>query len=239
MGNIVLELDDVHTYYGQSHVLQGISLAVAEHEVVSLLGRNGAGKTTTIRTISGLTPPRAGRIRFRGREIAGTPPYAICRLGVKLVPQGRRIFPGLTVQENLLLALVGQPRVAKRSELGRIYERFPILQNRETQAAGSLSGGERQILAVARALLGRTALILLDEPSEGLAPLVVRSVMQTILEIRDKGVAVLLAEQNVKMALESCDRHYIIDKGRVRFSGRTDDILRSDEILHGYLGVSA
>ncbi len=236
----MLEVADIHTYYGQSHILHGVSLQVHRGEVVSLLGRNGAGKTTTIRSIMGLTPPQAGCIRFHGEEITHLPPHAIFQRGIKLVPQGRRIIPTLTVEENLKLALLKTTlRFDKRAELVRVYRRFPILGERRDQKAGHLSGGERQMLAIARALLGETRLVLLDEPTEGLAPVVVREVMRLIGEIKAAGVAILLAEQNVKMALEVADRHCIIDKGTVLFSGDTPYLKAHPEILTRHLGVSA
>ncbi|HED03487.1 MAG TPA: ABC transporter ATP-binding protein [Candidatus Fraserbacteria bacterium] len=235
---MLLQVQDIHTYYGQSHVLQGLSLEVGEREIVSLLGRNGAGKTTTIHSIMGLTPPRAGRILFRGEELSGQPPYQIFRRHIKLVPQGRRIIPSLTVEENLKFALL-MVRSDPRRELARIYEQFSVLQERRNQKAGHLSGGERQMLAIGRALLGKPALILMDEPSEGLAPIVVREIMRIITEVNERGVSILLAEQNVKLALETADRHYVIDQGRVRFSGSGEALRAHPKIMESYLGVAA
>lgn len=235
---MLLQVQDIHTYYGQSHVLQGLSLEVGEREIVSLLGRNGAGKTTTIHSIMGLTPPRAGRILFRGEELSGRPPYQIFRRHIKLVPQGRRIIPSLTVEENLRFALL-MVRSDPRRELARIYEQFPVLQERRNQKAGHLSGGERQMLAIGRALLGKPALILMDEPSEGLAPIVVREIMRIITEANERGVSILLAEQNVKLALETADRHYVIDQGRVQFSGSGEALRAHPKIMESYLGVAA
>jgi branched-chain amino acid transport system ATP-binding protein len=236
----MLQVEDIHTYYGPSYILHGISLNVREKEVVSLLGRNGAGKTTTIRSIMGLTPPREGRITFQDVEIAGRPPHEIFQLGIKLVPQGKHILPTLTVEENLRLAMLKTAREgSERQELERVYGKFPILKERRRQPGGHLSGGERQMLAIARVLLGRTALILLDEPTEGLAPLIVKEIKETIQEIKGEGVALLLAEQNVKMALEVADRHYIIDKGTVEFEGTTQQLRDSLGVLETYLGVTA
>lgn len=229
---MTLELNDINTYYGGSHILHNLSLKVGEGEVTSLLGRNGAGKTTTMRTIMGLTPPRTGSIVFREEEIAGLPPHEIFRRGISLVPQGRRIFPALTVEENLRLAII------KGGELENAYERFPILKERRRQRAGHLSGGERQMLAIARALVGRPRLILFDEPTEGLAPIVVREIRGIITGIRGEGIAILLAEQNVKMALALADRHYIIDKGEVKFQGSRKELEEKGEVLETYLGVS-
>ncbi len=236
----MLQVEDIHTYYGPSYILHGISLNVQEREVVSLLGRNGAGKTTTIRSIMGLTPPREGRITFQDVEIAGRPPHEIFRLGIKIVPQGKHILPTLTVEENLRLAMLKTAREgSERQELERVYGKFPILKERRRQPGGHLSGGERQMLAIARVLLGRTTLILLDEPTEGLAPLIVKEIKETIQEIKGEGVALLLAEQNVKMALEVADRHYIIDKGTVKFEGTTRQLRDSLGVLETYLGVTA
>lgn len=235
----LLELKEIHTYYGQSHVLQGLSLEVGEREVVSLLGRNGAGKTTTMHSVMGLVPPRTGSVRLRGEELRGKPPHEIFRRGVTLVPQGRRIIPSLTVEENLRLALIAIPtRVSVKEELGRVYRQFPILEERRKQRAGYLSGGERQMLAIARALLGRPRLILMDEPSEGLAPIVIREIAHIIREIKGTGVSILLAEQNVKLALEVADRHYVLDKGRVQFQGTREELEGNPQVMQSYLGVA-
>lgn len=233
----LLELKEVHTYYGQSHVLQGLSLAVGEGEVVALLGRNGAGKTTTMHSVMGLVPPREGSVCLQGEELRGKPPHEIFQRGVKLVPQGRRIIPSLTVEENLRLALIAT-RSSVRGELARVYKRFPILEERRNQRAGHLSGGERQMLAIARALLGKPRLILMDEPSEGLAPIVIGEIARIISEIKGTGVSILLAEQNVRLALEVADRHYILDKGRVQFQGTREELEANPEMMQSYLGVS-
>lgn len=235
---MILEVEEIQTYYGESHVLHGLSLLVDEGEVVSILGRNGAGKTTTIRSIMGLTPPREGSIRFKGAEITKKKPHETFRYGIKLVPQGRRIIPPLTVEENLRLAMVSAQVKDGREELDRIYSKFPLLKQRRGQKGGHLSGGERQILAIARALLGPTSLILMDEPTEGLAPFIIKEIRDTIEEIKRDGVAILLAEQNVKMALEAADRHYIIDKGAVKFEGPSDKLQQRQDIMESYLGVS-
>ncbi len=236
----MLRVEDIHTYYGPSYVLHGISLNVQEKEVVSLLGRNGAGKTTTIRSIMGLTPPREGNITFLGEKIARRPPHEIFCLGIKLVPQGRQILPTLTVEENLKLALLKADLEGSQKEtLGRVYEKFPILETRKKQPGGHLSGGERQMLAIARVLLGKTNLILLDEPTEGLAPLIVQETKDIILDIKKEGVAIFIAEQNIKMALETADRHYIIDKGKVAFEGSGPELTESRDVMESYLGISA
>lgn len=232
-----LEVKDVHTYYGQSHVLHGMTLDVHANEVVSLLGRNGAGKTTTIHSIMGMTPPRDGRILFDGNPINQKPPYEIFKHGIRIVPQGRRIIPVLTVEENLRLAALHAVNKNIKREIERVYEPFPILLERRNQRAGHLSGGERQMLAIARALLGKPRLILMDEPSEGLAPIIIREIAENISRIKQTGVSILLAEQNVKMALKAADRHYIVDEGVVKFTGTTAELEHS-ETIEEYLGVS-
>ena len=234
----MLELRDVHTYYGLSHVLHGISLSLKKGEVVSVMGRNGAGKTTLMRTIMALTPARTGQVHFGGSDITHLRPHQIFARGIKLVPQGRRVFAKLTVEENLRLAMVGGKVDDLAQQLRKAYARFPILGERKSQKVRGLSGGERQMLAIARGLLGNTMLLLMDEPSEGLAPLVVRELHDSILKIKGEGVSVLLAEQNTKMALSACDRHYLLEKGEIRFQGTTQDISRNGEVMMQYLGVS-
>jgi len=214
-----LEVRDVHTYYGESHVLQGVSLAVGPGEVVSLLGRNGAGKTTMIRSIMGLTPPSRGTVTLHGRPIAGLPPHAVCRLGMRIVPQGRHIFPALTVEENLRLALVGLEIARPAEEFEKMYRLFPILSERRRQKGGLLSGGEQQMLAIARALAGTPRMILMDELTEGLAPVVIKDVRRIVAEIAAQKVSILLAEQNLAFALDLATRHYVLEKGRIRFEG--------------------
>jgi branched-chain amino acid transport system ATP-binding protein len=236
----VLQVDDIHTYYGSSYILHGISLFVAEKQVVSLLGRNGAGKTTTIRSIMGLTPPREGDITFFGKRITRMPPYEIFRLGIKVVPQGRQILPTLTVEENLRLALLrADVEKSQKEALEGVYRKFPVLGKRRRQQGGHLSGGERQMLAIARVLLGKTRLILLDEPTEGLAPLIIQEIKDTILNIKREGVAIFIAEQNIGMAFETADRHYIIDKGKVEFEGTEQKLRESHGVMEEYLGVTA
>ncbi|MGA2958010.1 MAG: ABC transporter ATP-binding protein [Thermodesulfobacteriota bacterium] len=233
----MLELKEVHTYYGPSHVLHGINLSLKKGEVVSVMGRNGAGKTTLMRTIMALTPARSGQVHFDGSEITHLRPHQIFARGIKLVPQGRRVFAKLTVEENLRLALVGAKASEPALELKKAYARFSILEERKNQKVRGLSGGERQMLAIARGLLGHTSLLLMDEPSEGLAPLVVRELRDSILKIKGEGVTVLLAEQNTKMALSTGDRHYILEKGEIRFEGTTESISKNGEVMMQYLGV--
>ncbi len=235
----MLRLREVHTFYGRSHVLQGISLVLNQGDVVSVMGRNGAGKTTLMRTIMGLTPARSGAITLNDIEITNLRPHKIFSYGMKLVPQGRRVFPKLTVEENLQLVMVGQKVHQPAGELEKAYSRFPILRQRRYQKVKGMSGGERQMLAVARALLGKTHTILMDEPTEGLAPIVVKELYRIILDIKTEGITIFLAEQNVKMALISCDRHYILEKGEIRFEGSTEMILANQDIVTQTLGVSA
>ncbi len=233
-----LLLDEVHSYYGISHVLHGLSLEVKEKEVVCLLGRNGAGKTTAIRTIIGLTPPRSGKVLIFGEEIQGKKPYEIFRRGVRLIPQGRHIFPMLTVEENLKLAMVQAEIPDEKAELEKAYALFPVLQEKSRDRARNLSGGQLQMLANARALLGPARLILMDEPTEGLAPILIEQIGKTILGMKHSGKTVLLAEQHLRMALSVGDRHYIIDNGHLVFQGTAAELQANDEIKTTYLGVS-
>jgi branched-chain amino acid transport system ATP-binding protein len=230
---VILDVRSIDTFYGLGHILHGLSLGVAEGEVVALLGRNGAGKTTTLRSISGLTPPRAGEIRYQGRNIAGLKPNEVSRLGIALVPETRDIFSFLTARENLAIA----QRRGSRWQIDTVLERFPGLRERMPHKGRELSGGEQQMLAIARALLTGPELLLLDEPSQGLAPLVVNAVMSTILELKKERVSMLLVEQNAEMALRLADRVYVIDHGTVVFEG-TPAALRADrQVTTTYLGV--
>ena len=221
---MILEVRDVDTYYGLGHILHGLSLAVGEGEVVALLGRNGAGKTTTLRSITGLTPPRSGRIVYKGAEIAGLPPHRTSRLGIALVPETRGIFSYLTAHENLAIAR----RPGSRWSMETVLDRFPKLREVLDRKGRLLSGGEQQMLAIARALLTGPELLLLDEPSQGLAPLVVEAVMGTVRELKGERVSMLLVEQNAEMALGLADRVYVIDHGTIVFEG-TPAALRADE----------
>ncbi|HKX02150.1 MAG TPA: ABC transporter ATP-binding protein [Methylomirabilota bacterium] len=234
----LLELSHVETYYGDSHILFDLSLKVEAGEVVCLLGRNGAGKTTTVRTIIGLTPPRAGRVTLGGRDLVGLPPYRIARLGIGFVPEDRRIFPNLTVHENL--------EVARRTWGGgsasawtpqRVFDLFPILAERRRQLGGTLSGGEQQMLTIARTLMGSPALLLLDEPSEGLAPLVVETLSQQLTRLKASGLTLVLAEQNVRFVSELGTRVYILENGMVRYRGSMVDFLADEEARQAYLAV--
>jgi len=229
----VLQVDSIHTYYGESHVLHGVSLRVAPGEAVALLGRNGAGKTTALRSIVGFTPPRAGRVVFEGQAIERWPAYRIARRGLALVPQGRRIFAPLSVRENLLLGA--------RSEgwtLERVFALFPRLRERQAQLGGTLSGGEQQMLAIARALLTNGRLLLLDEPSEGLAPLIVREIGTTLQALKAQRLSLLLVEQNYHLALRVADRVYVMNKGQIVYQGTPAGLEADEEIKRRYLGVA-
>jgi branched-chain amino acid transport system ATP-binding protein len=219
----MLALDAVHAHYGLSHVLQGVSLSIEQGEVVGVFGRNGVGKTTLIKTVAGWVRPSSGSIRFNGAELAGLPPDRICRLGVGLVPEDRRIFPGLTVEENLRLGLMQAPHRGKAEAeraIGCTFERFPRLAERRRQMGITLSGGEQQMLAIARVLAGAPQLLLIDEPTEGLAPMIVDEIFALIAELRADGIPILLVEQNVMRALEVCDRFFAFERGAVVFEGR-------------------
>jgi branched-chain amino acid transport system ATP-binding protein len=228
----MLELIDVHTYYGDSYILQGISLKVEKGTIVSLLGRNGMGKTTTVRSIIGFTPPRRGVIRFEDEEIHRLPPYKIASLGIALVPQGRRIFPSLSVEDNLRLGMRN-----KGSSLETVYTHFPRLEERKRNYGSQLSGGEQQMLAIARALLSNPKLILMDEPSEGLAPTIVKSIGDIILDLKQQGIAILLVEQNVKLSLKISDYVYILDSGRIVNECEASVLEESEELQALYFGL--
>jgi branched-chain amino acid transport system ATP-binding protein len=232
-----LELQTINTYYGRSHILFDVSLAVQTGEVVSLVGRNGAGKSTTFRSIMGLTPPQDGRIVFRGGALRGLKPYQICRRGIGFVPEDRRCFPDLTVRENLEVAARREKETATPWNIDKLYGIFPRLQEREKNLGSQLSGGEQQMLTIARTLMTNPDLLLLDEPSEGLAPLVVAMLAEMILEIRKEGVTVLLAEQNLHFCAKVSDRGYVIDKGEVKYEGNMQDLLTNEEVKEKYLAV--
>ena len=235
---MILEVDSINCFYGLSHVIRGLSLRLDAGEIVSLLGRNGAGKTTTIQAIVGLVRPRSGDIFLMTSPITGRPPYEIYRRGVAWVPQGRRLFPNLTVTENIRLATLKTAQESRLNALTRAFDLFPILGERRETRAGSLSGGEQQMLAIARALVGAPRVLLLDEPTEGLSPAVVRDLMLVIRDIAAQGVAVLLAEQNVRVALSNASRHYILDRGEVCSVTTTAELEEREEIVARHLGVA-
>ena len=234
---MLLAVDGLNTFYGKSHVLRDVSFAVPAGEITVLLGRNGAGKTTTLRSIMGLTPPRGGAVRFKDREITGQPPHRVFRLGVGYVPEGRQIFPHLDVGENLRLA-TRRDGQRTRWTLDRIFEYFPVLRERWGQRGRSLSGGEQQMLAIARALAGNPELVMLDEPSQGLAPRLVRELGTLMVRLKGEGVTILLVEQNARMALAVSDRVLVLSKGTVVFAGPTTEFHRREAELKGrYLSV--
>ncbi len=228
-----LVVDTIHTYYGESHVLHGVSLTVAPGEAVALLGRNGAGKTTLIRSIVGFTPPREGRVMWDGAAIGGWPPYRIARRGIGLVPQGRRIFSPLTVRENLVLGAR-----AEGWTIERVFDLFPRLRERQDQPGGTLSGGEQQMLAIGRALLTNGRLLLLDEPSEGLAPVVVREIGGIAQGLKRGGLSILLVEQNYHLALRVADRVYVMNKGQIVWEGAPARLEADEAVKRRYLGVA-
>ncbi|HEX7216543.1 MAG TPA: ABC transporter ATP-binding protein [Methylomirabilota bacterium] len=229
----MLDVEAIHTYYGDSHVLHGVSLRVGPGEAVALLGRNGAGKTTTIRSIVGFTPPRTGRVVFDGRSIERWPSYRVARHGLALVPQGRRIFAPLSVRENLMLGARAQGWT-----LERVFALFPRLREREGQAGGTLSGGEQQMLAIGRALMTNGRLLLLDEPSEGLAPVIVREIGRILLALKAERLSLLLVEQNYHLALRVADRVYVMNKGQIVYEGPPAALEADEEVKRRYLGVA-
>ena len=231
----MLEVKDIHTYYGESYVIQGISLELREGEILTLLGRNGAGKSTTLRSIMGLEPPRRGQIFYRGEEITHLKPFEIAQLGIGMVPEDRRIFTSLSVDENLNIAIQGQRK--GRWDLQAVRELFPILYERRQHRGLQLSGGEQQILAIARALMGNPRLLILDEPCEGLAPIIIKLIAETIDAVSKEGVTIFLVEQNVEMTLKIAHRHYVIDQGKVIYTGSNEELSTNQEIRDKYLSV--
>ena len=232
-----LEVDDIKTYYGNIQALKGITIEVNEGECVTLIGSNGAGKSTTLRSISGLTPPRTGSIRFDGREISQLPPQEIVGQGICQSPEGRKCFQRMTVRENLELgAYLRRDHAGIREDIERVFELFPRLQEREVQKAGTMSGGEQQMLAIGRALMGRPRLLLLDEPSMGIAPILVERIYETIAEINQQGTTILLVEQNANFALEVSSRGYVLETGAVSLSDSSDSLRTNPDVQKAYLG---
>jgi branched-chain amino acid transport system ATP-binding protein len=233
---MMLKVRDLVTAYGLSTVIHGVSMEVEAGEIVCLLGRNGAGKTTTLRSIMGLTPPRSGRVAFKGEEITWRQPFEVARLGIGYVPDDRRIFGELTVEENLEIVR----RVTRRDgrwTIREVYQLFPVLRELRGNWGSGLSGGEQKMLALGRALMGNPTLLILDEPSEGLSPLMVRSLVEAIRQIRSEGVTLLLADQNLKFARRVADRGYIIEKGSIRYAGRLEELWANEEVVRKYLAV--
>jgi branched-chain amino acid transport system ATP-binding protein len=233
----LLELEDVHTFYGGIEALKGISIEVAEGEIVTLIGANGAGKSTTLRSISGLTPPRTGSIRFDGREIGDTAPQEIVKYGVSQAPEGRRIFPRMTVRENLELGAFLRKDAGVESDMQRVFTLFPRLEERERQKAGTMSGGEQQMLAIGRALMSQPKLLLLDEPAMGLAPVLVERIYETVVEINKQGTTILLVEQNASYALEVSARGYVLETGSVTLTAPSESLRENPDVQKAYLGV--
>jgi branched-chain amino acid transport system ATP-binding protein len=232
----LLDVKDIHSYYGKSHILQGISLIVVQDEVLCLLGRNGAGKTTTLKSIIGLVLPRQGSIRFKGKEIVGKEPFEIARLGIGYVPEDRRVYPDLTVKENLDVIPQRQVPQKERWSVEKIFTLFPILKKLQGSKGMELSGGEQQMLTIARTLMGNPEILLLDEPSEGLAPMIVKELEHLIRRIKAH-TTILLVEQNSRFAIELSDRGYIIEKGKIYFEGSIEDLKKNREIKERYLAV--
>ena len=235
----MLEVKDIHSYYGKSHILQGVSMTLNEGELVCLLGRNGVGKSTTLKSIMGLVRPSEGSIRFHGQELIGKRPFEVARLGVGYVPEDRRIFRSLSVHENLLMGVKGSKGAAGNGgwTVERVYEKFPKLKDRRDNKGGHLSGGEQQMLTVARTLMGNPKLILIDEPTEGLAPLIVKDVLEMLAAVRNSGVTVLMVEQNFKASIKVADRFYIMGKGQMVFEGKTEALLAAEDVRKNYLEV--
>lgn len=234
----MLKLNQINTSYGLNHVLRDICIDVEMGEIVSLLGRNGAGKTTVIQTIAGLLHPRSGQIFLEQTLISGLDSFEICRHGIGWVPQGRRLFPEISVNDNIQLAFMKLDKSKREKGLNKVYELFPILKQRKNILAFNLSGGEQQMLAIARALIGEPKVILMDEPSEGLSLSMVTELSGIIRQISSEGVAVLLAEQNIKVALSIASRHYILDKGEVCYSASTNELTKRPDVLLNFLGVT-
>ena len=233
----ILELENVHTYYGSIHALKGISIVVFEGEIVTLIGANGAGKSTTLRSINGLNRPREGKIAFQGREITSTPAHEIVKRGIAQSPEGRRLFPRMSVVENLEMgAFQRADRGGLREDMDRVFSLFPRLAERKSQKAGTMSGGEQQMLAIGRALMARPKLLLLDEPSMGLAPIFVERIFETIVEVNKQGTSILLVEQNALMALDTADRGYVLETGTIALADDAKVLREDEQVRKTYLG---
>ncbi|MCD6100006.1 MAG: ABC transporter ATP-binding protein [Candidatus Marinimicrobia bacterium] len=239
MRKIILEVENINVFYEDVQVLWDLSFSVGEGEIVALVGSNGAGKTTTLKTISGIIHPKKGKIKFNGEEIQDLPPHLIARRGLSLVPEGRELFSEMTVLDNLLLGSMYIPEASKKTNdlLKKVFSLFPILEERKNQIAGNLSGGEQQMLAIARGLMSAPRLLMLDEPSLGLAPKLVSELFKTIIDIRDSGVTILLVEQNAYKSLEIADRAYVIETGKITLTGVGKELLKDDYVRKAYLGL--
>jgi branched-chain amino acid transport system ATP-binding protein len=236
-GGKILELEDVHTYYGAIHALKGISLEVRDGEIVTLIGANGAGKSTTLRSINGLNRPRQGRIRFQGQDISSTPPHEIVKRGIAQSPEGRRLFPRMSVLENLEMgAFQRSDRAEMKEDMDRVFSLFPRLAERRNQKAGTMSGGEQQMCAIGRALMARPKLLLLDEPSMGLAPIFVEKIFEIVREINQQGTPILLVEQNALMALDAADRGYVLETGQIALADDAKKLRENEQVRKTYLG---
>jgi branched-chain amino acid transport system ATP-binding protein len=231
----ILEVQDIHTYYGDAYVLQGLSLTLEQGQILGLLGRNGVGKTTLVNSIVGFTPPRRGKIMFKGADITRNSSFATVRTGMGLVPQGRRVFPTLSVEENLQVAELSTERHGWNLE--RVFDLFPRLRERRTQRARTLSGGEQQMLAIGRGLMTNPDCLIMDEPSEGLAPIIIQGVWEAIGKLKREGLSILLIEQNASLALKLVDYVHVMSKGQVVYSARPEELRANDEIKHRYLGI--
>jgi branched-chain amino acid transport system ATP-binding protein len=237
-GGKILELEDVHTYYGSIQALKGVTLDVGEREIVTLIGANGAGKSTTLRSINGLNHPRTGKIRFQGRDITDEAPHDVVKMGISQSPEGRRLFPRMSVLENLEMgAFQRSDRGAIKESLDRVYALFPRLAERKNQKAGTLSGGEQQMCAIGRALMAQPKLLLLDEPSMGLAPIFVEKIFEIVREINDQGTPILLVEQNALMALDTADRGYVMETGTIALADDAKRLQENEQVRKTYLGV--
>jgi branched-chain amino acid transport system ATP-binding protein len=233
----VLVLEDIHVHYGAIEAVRGVSLEVRDGEIVTLIGANGAGKTTTLKTISGIRPPTSGKVKLRGETISGKPPYKIVEMGISQAPEGRGIFPGMTVAENLSMgAYARRDSKGIAEDFERAYSLFPVLAERRSQQGGTLSGGEQQMLAIGRALMARPKVLLLDEPSMGLAPMLVQQIFSIIEEINQQGTTILLVEQNAQQALTRASRGYVMETGKIVLADRAEALLRNDEVRKAYLG---
>lgn len=235
---MILEVSKINTFYGTSHILFDLSLAVNKGELVCILGRNGSGKTTTIRSIMGLTSPKSGSIKFHGEELIGKPPYYIAKKGIGYVPDNRLIFPDLTVRENLLIGIKdSEYSLEEKWNIDKIYEIFPHLKKLDKHLGGHLSGGEQQMLTIGRTLMGNPELVLLDEPVEGLAPLVVRDFAEKLLKLKELGLTILFSEQNVKFSMQIADRAYVINKGRIEYEGSMAELSKNEDVKKKYLMI--
>jgi branched-chain amino acid transport system ATP-binding protein len=234
----ILQVQDIHSFYGAIEALKGISLEVYDGEIVTLIGSNGAGKTTTLRSVSGIVPPRTGRIIYQGQDITGLPGHQVAAMGIAHSPEGRRIFPRMTVLENLEMgAFTRRDTAAIRTDIERVYELFPRLQERAKQKAGTMSGGEQQMLAMGRALMAQPTLLLLDEPSLGLAPVIVDKIYEIIREINEQGVTILLVEQNANYALDVSSRGYVLETGSVALTDKSASLRKDERVMAAYLGT--